>query len=546
MNFVKENKLFIFLLLAGALCLSFSSGHIADIYNDIGRELYYPYAILEKKVLYKDLFCIYPPLSYLLNAVLYKISFGANLGILYFASGFFSLMSVFLIYVISKKFLTNFASLSIVFFILATGVFSTRIFNFTLPYSFGIVYGLGFFLLSLFFLLKFGYDNKNKYMYLSSLFLGLSLCSKYEFAPFAVIFSIVLISTKNIKLILKSFLISFSAFIFPFLFLFLQGLTFQDLIQSSNLISLFVKSKPLKTFYITQGVYFTPKIIYDWSYKIIWGILAVFTAYLGCKTAEKKKTLGYLIIALTCALIFLFFHDTSYLYLTFVTIIIFLLLAKFNSKAQNLVILSCLAVSLKSIWGLSYSNYGLYYTGIVLLSFFILISNFKEKNLIKAVSIVLIAAGINALYLSLLSFKFVDTKISSKRGEIYTIDEYAKTADKVITFINNLEEDNPKVMIFPEGLALNFLAIKKNNPEGFYNSLIPLYTEAFGDKVINYYKSHLPDYIIFSDIKMTSYGYGSICDTYAQTFCTFVFENYSPLKMVEGAEDKFYILQRRD
>ncbi|MFQ8625165.1 MAG: hypothetical protein ACLSA2_01150 [Candidatus Gastranaerophilaceae bacterium] len=69
-----------YLILLWILCLAglvFFTGHYAGILIDFGREVYYPERILEGKILYKDLFNIYGPLSYQINALLYKI-FGAS------------------------------------------------------------------------------------------------------------------------------------------------------------------------------------------------------------------------------------------------------------------------------------------------------------------------------------------------------------------------------------------------------------------------------------------------------------------------------------
>ena len=79
---LNENK---YLLLLWVFCIAgliIFCGHYSNILIDFGREVYYPEQILEGKVLYKDLFNIYGPLSYQINAVLYKI-FGAKLSTLY-------------------------------------------------------------------------------------------------------------------------------------------------------------------------------------------------------------------------------------------------------------------------------------------------------------------------------------------------------------------------------------------------------------------------------------------------------------------------------
>ena len=79
---INNNKYLIFLWILTILGLLIFCGHYSGILIDFGREVYYPEQILQGKVLYKDLFNIYGPLSYQINALLYKI-FGAKLSTLY-------------------------------------------------------------------------------------------------------------------------------------------------------------------------------------------------------------------------------------------------------------------------------------------------------------------------------------------------------------------------------------------------------------------------------------------------------------------------------
>ena len=65
---------------------------MGNLFVDCGREAYIPMQILKGEVLYKDIFNIYAPLSYLFNAFLFKL-FGENLQVLYFA-GFITFGSI--------------------------------------------------------------------------------------------------------------------------------------------------------------------------------------------------------------------------------------------------------------------------------------------------------------------------------------------------------------------------------------------------------------------------------------------------------------------
>ena len=165
---LKENKYLIFLWILCIAGLVFFCGHYSNILIDFGREVYYPEQILKGKVLYKDLFNIYGPLAYQINAVLYKF-FGAKLSTLYGAGYLCSILAVSGIYLVAQKFLSRFLSFCTGVFTIAVCVASTSIFNFHFPYSWAVLYGLIAFLFSLYFLLNFNESKKSSELCISSL-----------------------------------------------------------------------------------------------------------------------------------------------------------------------------------------------------------------------------------------------------------------------------------------------------------------------------------------------------------------------------------------
>ena len=88
-------------------------GHFGDIMVDSFREAYIPAQIVKGQVLYKNIFNIYAPFSYLFNAFLFLI-FGIHLKVLYIA-GFLSTLGILnLIFKISNEFMNKTYALSIV------------------------------------------------------------------------------------------------------------------------------------------------------------------------------------------------------------------------------------------------------------------------------------------------------------------------------------------------------------------------------------------------------------------------------------------------
>ena len=127
--------------------------------------------MLNGKVLYKDLFNIYGPFSYLFNALLYKI-FGNNLNTLYMAGSVCALGIISTIFFIAKRFLSTSFGFYLSCFALAIGVVPVYVFNYVYPYSFGMTYGLLACLVSMLAFTQFA-DKKNISALCFGMFFGL-------------------------------------------------------------------------------------------------------------------------------------------------------------------------------------------------------------------------------------------------------------------------------------------------------------------------------------------------------------------------------------
>jgi predicted membrane-bound mannosyltransferase len=78
--------------------------HQGFLLIDTGREFYIPQQMLNGEVLYKDIFNIYGPLSYQINAILFAI-FGIKINTLYLFGILNSYLIVLLSFLISREFL---------------------------------------------------------------------------------------------------------------------------------------------------------------------------------------------------------------------------------------------------------------------------------------------------------------------------------------------------------------------------------------------------------------------------------------------------------
>ena len=545
-DFFKENILLFILLILCLFWLFIYAGHYSGILIDFGREVYYPQEILNGKVLYKDLFNIYGPLSYQINAILYKL-FGAKLSTLYGAGICTSLLTISGIYLIGQKFLSKTLSCIIGFFTFSVGILTTSIFNFHFPYSWAVIYGLIAFLFSLYFLLNYTENKDGKNLYISSFLAGFAITCKYDFLLFALIVLFFIIKSKNWKALLCFCfmpLLSFGT-------LFLQGLRLNDLINSLLITSQMAKSKTLTYFYQNSGIYFNPKAILTDFILLLKFAIPVCAMFYGKYLADKKRVPAIILSVIGC-LFFVFTFNVKYslgflpiLLLVFLGIEIFNITVKKTKFDLKLIILltSALAVCAKVFWVLLLGSYGNYYVSVALIAFFAFIFKYFPKNFESVAGNLVILMSLLCIFTNVSTINFTNNKISTQKGTIYTQKSYATSTNKLIEYLKTQTNMDDKVVIFPEGMTVNFLADRKS--DDFYNSLLPLYIETFGEeRIIEHYKKEMPEYIILNNLDMKDYYFRYICQDYALRFCEFVNNNYNLENIIDN-EFRYLIFKRK-
>ena len=538
---VKENK---YLILLWVLCIAglvIFCGHYSNILIDFGREVYYPEQILEGKVLYKDLFNIYGPLSYQINAVLYKI-FGAKLSTLYGAGWVSSILAVSGIYIIAQKFLSKFLSFCIGFFTISVCVATTCIFNFHFPYSWAVLYGLISFLFSLYFLLKYNDDKKSFNLCMSSLFAGICIANKYDFLLYVFVVLFFILKEKN----WKAFLYFISVPLVSYGILFIQGMRFSDLINTLLIVKTMAQTNTLTYFYQNAGIYFHQKailtdILLFCKIAVPFGIM-LYGAYL----FESKKVIS--IILFTAGYVFYLWFFTINIgstlgFLPLSLLILFLIrLRKLNSNFIVLVI-SALVVSAKVFWVMLLYLYGNYYVAIVMIAVFALVFTFVPRKLEKAAGVGLLISSACFIFANFYMLSIADNIVQTDNGVIFTEQAISKSTKELVNFINHKTKSDDRIVIFPEGMMINFLTDR--NGDDYYNSLIPLYVETFGeDKIIEHFKSDMPEYIVFNNQSMRDYYFQYICNDYALDFCGFINQNYTLEKVIDN-EFRYMIFKRK-
>lgn len=464
-KFLKNNWQIIFIELLTIIFFTVFYGRYGDIMVDSFREVYIPLQILEGKTLYKDIFVIYPPLAYLINAILMKI-FNSGLNVLYFA-GLFSTMGIlFYTYKIANLFINKNYTIGICLFIISGLVLSPNVFNSFLPYSYGLLYGVLFILISIYYCL-------DKKFPISYLFYSLAILSKYEFV---LLLPLLIYSSKKNDLI-KNLLYFISPIILTLCILFLQGLRWEDIKATSEIINLIGNSKTLYWFYSGMGLSFRIELIPIYLINIIKFLFPIYWI-------KYQEIIVWIFPLILFAGIFEF---------------------RSLNKPQRFFIIATLLISIKVFFALNIQSYGVYFLPFALISLFIL----TPEKIRKYLTILLIIWSfiLGGLNINLLC---------NKKTDLNNITEYIK----------NNTKPTDRVIVYPECLAINILSNRQSDNK-FY-SLIPLYVETFGeDLIIKRLEKTKPEYIIVNDYDTSAYYYKKFGKDYAKEIYLWIKENYT-------------------
>ena len=489
-------------------------GHFGDIIVDSFREAYIPAELLKGQALYKNIFTIYAPLSYLINALLFLV-FGVHLKVLYFAGLAATYGILNLVFAIANRFMNKTYALSIVLFIISVSVLSPNVFNFYFPYSFGILYGLLFILASIYFALK----NKFQLAYLMYSF---AICTKYEFIFLLPLLFYVTRTQdlwKNLLALIIPVIISYTP-------LFFMGVTFNDIMTSFQLIITMSATKTIYWFYSVMGLTFRWELIpiYLMNFLKI-AIPLLFMYYFR----------SWWLIILT--IIYFYFIVSPELFVFAFPFILIMMAFKFStlSSEKLFFILASLLISMKIFFALTFMSYGVFFIPFALISIFILIPpRFK-----KSFFIILLICALNFGIKNSTSLLSKNVKIQTERGTIYT---YEKSVKEIVNFIENNTHAQDRVVVYPEGLAINFLSARTSDDK-FY-SLIPLYVETFGeDLILKRLDLIKPEYIILSNYNTSNYYFSFFGQDYAGEIYSYVLKNYS-LEKEFGKNLRFMVYKR--
>lgn len=590
-----------FFIVFGFLMFVFK-GYLGNFIFDSGREAYLPQEVLKGKVLYKDIFNYFGPLSYQLNAFLYSI-FGVNLTTLYIAGAVNSIIILACVYFITRVFTTKLISYLVTFLIMFVCVFkSVSNFNFIFLYSYAMIYALSTFLLSALFLIYYLKTSRAFFVPLSWFFIGISIASKYEYLIYVFLLAILTFLIKPVekKYILYSILGFLSTPFLCFSILFLQGLTVTDLITSLNITKKYCLSSSLHYYYRGGSGLYPDKIklfhngllcsIFISSFSFL--IMSIYTFVLG-KRRKLGKHLMFLILVVLgfaagcfCSLV-ISKGDELFSFFPILILAIgvgFILTCirkqrqyyeKNNKRAEKnirelkdfcsnyfsttegvylITILIALTSCIKSFYNLNLNLFGTFSLPLVLIVaavFFVeyLPCIFKslDKNLWQnSTGIVLIISSFLYFLLHVLYFNlYYGVPIEGNGNKLYYYKaKVAKASIAVIDYINKEIKPSSSFVVFPEGLMFNFLTNHPSN-DIYYTALLPPHIEAFGENnIIKGLSNAPPDYIFIHNLNLYMYKDAVTCENSGLKVCAWIYKNYSKEKVFDNDGFKITVYKK--
>lgn len=542
-------------------------GRFGDIVFDCGREAYLPQLILQGKVLYKEIFAMYNPLSYQINALLY-LMFGVSFNTLYFAGIFTTYLILLAIYLIARQFLSPFRAILPVFITICFCICKyPNCVDFIFPYSYGMIYSLVtflyFVLFSIFFVKKIEDDEKIELClsYYASIFMGISLACRYEFVLAYIPFLIyLLLKTKNIKVVFTNLFLVLFPISVSFGSLFIQGFKFEDLVNYMQFGYKFFNVEEQKWYSKTQGysllafVYFFKPVFHRALLFFSILFLNIF-CFLGIQKLKVNKVFLFFIYLILFAFESIFLLKSKSLYmlqnfsafswLIFSSILI-LFISCFAKEIQNRIVYILLSLfvffSTFRIGFVFVGEYSVYFLPLALACDLAFVLNLNLKQYIKKsiIFFLIIISSVN--FIMFVQHRNNDKyMLKTDKGNIYVDKMYFQPYKDVLLWIKENTNESNTILVLPESPMLNFITGRPTNNK--YYHLIPNHIKAIGEeKIVSDLTINKPDFIILQAVDYVLYGKRFLGFDYGLDIYKFINDNYEYQTTFSSSERTFSIL----
>lgn len=543
---------FIILALVNIFVFCIYIGRLGTFFVDVSREVYIPMAMNDGAVLYKDIFNVYAPLGYQINAFITKI-FSDNIIVFYILGGINSTIILWGLYLTARIFFKKTHPQIPLYFcllILFCSIYAISITNYIFPYSYSMIYALSTFIWSLLGLLYYIKKGEKKYLYFSCLLFGCCICFKYEFILFGLVLLYFFLKNTNLK---EKLICVISFFIIPILSLInlmIKGVNLHDINIALKYMIMLSKSQSAHNLYSFLG--FIPSISSLKSILIsfISFIILCIIMLLPIKAAEHfKNKISITIAVITESAILYFINNNVFVPgnaavfnwtgLFALAIFIYFLIKERKNEEKSaklffVLAVSTILISFKSIFYIALNSYGSYYLPLLLLCTIIYLAQYTSKLKPENILYLIIFLTILFCISNYERCKIVhNIGVPFEKGKIWIEDYAAESVWKTYQYIKNETNKEDTILVIPEGAMLNYLTDRKSNNKYYY--LLPPNIEIFGEeKIVKDLEKNLPEYIIIPPRSFTDYKETFLCESFGQKICGLIPKYYNPPVIQKG------------
>lgn len=519
-------------------------GKLGTFFVDISREVYIPMAMNNGDTLYKDIFNVYSPFGYQINAFMTKI-FSNNLHIFYLLGYINSTFFICGLYLISRLFFKE-TKYQIPFYycilMIFCAIYAVSITNYIFPYSYSMVYALTAFIWSLVCLLYYEKKCNKVHLFLSFLAFGASIAFKYEFIFFGLVLCYFFFKNTTVK---EKIICILSLLTIPSISLgnlFLDGVTLNDLNTALNQMLILSKSTSVHNLYSFLG--FIPNksscisIIVSFISFIVLCAIMILPIKIASKI-NKKIAFSIAIIVEIAILYFLknyiFIENNAgvFNWIGIFSIIAFsiFLIKKHSNIDKNdklflILFISTLLISFKSIFYIAINSYGSYYLPLLTLCVLIFFTKYTKIITTKSTLYLIIFFSILFGFSNHERCRLIhNVGIPFEKGTIWVEDYTAEAIWKTYNYIKKETQKEDKILVMPEGAMLNYLTNRKSDNQYYY--LLPSNVELFTEEeIVKNLENNLPDYIIMTPRSFSDYKETFFCDSFGQKICNLIPKYY--------------------
>lgn len=574
----KKTRYFYYLL----ICISFLFGlkiswfKWGDLIIDTFRDPWIAYKITQGNFLYRDIsynFGILPPY---VMAFLFFV-FGQNINCSVFLGIFLTSITLFLTYRVSRLFLTRFFStltaLNFIF-VFAFGHYTNcGIFNFILPYNLASIFFIVFLLSAILFFCKYLKKKKNNYLFywiLSMYFIFLSriYMSFLVWIVFTFIYIIYVLKNKNKHSITSSIYIILPplfALVTYYLFLYF-GNAFEGFYEGV-LGKIMGKGRSkwelmLSGFGRKENIFV---VIISFSYQVlsVYLIYGLSTLFPLIKKKTKNKIFNFLfyltafVISMTMAAVLhklVHYHNQFTLMpLLLISGIVVNFYSIFKRGKYNFLDISSLtlfflsfALILRIVLRAVPVGYAFYLLIPGLICYYYFFSKifpfylttllkfkyFEKKYYFFSVGVLFIMLMLPFILENYTTYKKKKLVIHGDRGDILYFPSYRGIRFyEVIEYLKKNTNQDTTVIVFPEGIGINFLS-SRDNPLRYF-CFIPTEVICIGeDKVIEAITKNHVDIILLIHRPTSEHGYPVFGRDYAEKIYSWMQGNYILEKLI--------------